>query len=115
LLPNIRAYDIVKEISRVERFISGAASADGAVIVLANDPSYWRPAKIDGTSNAAAFRVSEGVVPNGTRSWGPNTVLGLLAELNRLANWPSCGPWEEAVRIAPRMPGVYVIQVARLS
>lgn len=75
---DIRAYDIVKDISRVEKFIFGAANADGAVIVLANDSSYWRPAKIDDTSNAAAFRVSEGVVLNGTRSWGPNTGFGTM-------------------------------------
>lgn len=52
---DIRAYDVVKDVVRVERFIAGQRGADGAVIVLANDASYWRPAKVGDTSNAAAF------------------------------------------------------------
>jgi hypothetical protein len=75
---DIRAYDVVKDIVRVERFIAARDGADGAVIVLANDASYWRPTKADDTSNAAAFRVSEGVVLSGSRAWGPRTGAGTM-------------------------------------
>lgn len=75
---DIRAYDVVKDVVRVEKFIAGRPRADGAVIVLSNDPSYWRQAKMNDTSNAAAFRVSEGTVLTGPRMWGPNTGVGTM-------------------------------------
>lgn len=75
---DIRAYDIIKDIVRVEKFIAGTAGTDGAVIVITNDSSYWRPAKPNDSSNAAAFRVSEGVVLTGSRAWGPNTGAGTM-------------------------------------
>lgn len=75
---DIRAYDVVKDVVRVEKFIGGLPGADGDGVVLANDPSYWRPAKMNDTSNAAAFRVSEGVVLNESRAWGPNTGPGTM-------------------------------------
>jgi hypothetical protein len=75
---DIRAYDVVKDVVRVEKFIGGLPGADGAVVVLANDPSYWRPAKMNDSSNAAAFRVSEGAVLNGSRAWGPNSGSGTM-------------------------------------
>jgi hypothetical protein len=75
---DIRAYDVVKDVVRVEKFIAAQPGADGAVIVLANDPSYWRLAKVGDASNAAAFRVSEGVTLTGARAWGPNTGAGTM-------------------------------------
>lgn len=157
---DIHAYGVVKDVVRVEKFIAGTAGADGGVIVLGNDSSYWRPAKVNDISNAAAFRVSEGVVLTGPRAWGPNTGAGTMktrelrlevtgqyemrwsdystlpgggqcamlrthrsrrsggvvtsvnAVLDRLARWSPCTPWDEAVRIAPPEPGVYLMQVA---
>lgn len=70
---DVRAYDVVKDIERVERFISGNDGADGAVVVLTNDSAYWRAPKAVDTANAAAFRLGEGVVLSGRRAWGPNT------------------------------------------
>lgn len=70
---DIRAYDVVKDIERVERFVSGIDGADGFVVVLTNDPGYWRAPKAADTANAAAFRLGEGVVLSGRRGWGPNT------------------------------------------
>src|SRR5215207_6009255 len=40
---DIRAYDCIKDISRVERFVYDRPSADGAVVVLTNDSNYWTP------------------------------------------------------------------------
>ena len=74
---DIRGYDVVKDIYRVERFIAGHSGSDGAAIVLSNDPSYWktRTTRRDAT-NAEAFRLNEGVVLSGLRDWGPKTGAG---------------------------------------
>jgi hypothetical protein len=73
---DIRGYDVVKDIHRVERFITGRTGADGAVVVLSNDASYWRPGAGDKDTNAAAFRLGEGTVLFGTRAWEPRTGAG---------------------------------------
>ena len=73
---DLRAYDVVKDITRVESFIANRPEADGAVVVLTNDPSYWRAPKVNDTSNAAQFRLCEGNVLTGVRKWGPNTGAG---------------------------------------
>lgn len=73
---DIRAYDVVKDIHRVEHFLVGRPGADGAVIVLTNDASYWRPGASERDTNAAAFRLGEGAVLHGTRAWGPRTGAG---------------------------------------
>ncbi len=73
---DIRAYDCVKDIVRVERFVASRTGCDGAVVVLTNDPSYWKPGADLKETNAAAFRLGEGTVLSGIRSWGPNTGAG---------------------------------------
>lgn len=73
---DIGAYDVVKDIHRVERFIAGRPGAGGAVLVLTNDGNYWRPGAGDRDTNAAAFRLGEGTVLHGRRAWGPRTGAG---------------------------------------
>lgn len=73
---DIRAYDVVKDIQRVERFVHGRPGWAGAVVVLTNDPGYWsRPAHGRAT-NAQAFRIYEDQVISGRRAWGPGTGAG---------------------------------------
>jgi hypothetical protein len=72
-----RGYDVVKDISRVERFVAGRPGSDGAVVVITNDPYYWGPKlRGHGTTNAEAFRIGEGTVLSGLREWGPKTGAG---------------------------------------
>jgi hypothetical protein len=73
---DIRGYDVVKDIHRVERFTATRAGLDAAVIVLANDGGYWRPGAADRDTNAAAFRLGEGTVLTGSHAWGPRTGAG---------------------------------------
>jgi hypothetical protein len=73
---DVRAYDVVKDVHRVERFIAGRYGVDGAVLVLSNDGSYWRPGGGDRDTNAAAFRLGEGTVLHGRRARGPRTGAG---------------------------------------
>lgn len=73
---DIRAYDVVKDIYRVERFVTGKREMSGAVIVLSNDPNYWRRRTHGRATNADAFRLYERNVLEGERAWGPLTGAG---------------------------------------
>lgn len=73
---DIRAYDIVKDLCRVERIIAAGAASRGAVIVLTNDPAYWTRPGHGRVTNADAFRVYDGNGLAGARAWGPVTGAG---------------------------------------
>lgn len=64
-----RRYDVVRDIERVEKFTELRPGANGAVILLANDPAYWRESA-GSTASDAAFRVGEGAILEGERAWG---------------------------------------------
>jgi len=70
---DIRAYDVVKDIARVERFVGDKPGWSGAVLVLTNEPSYWTRPGHGRTTNADAFRIYEGNQLTGRRAWGANT------------------------------------------
>lgn len=73
---DIRAYDVVKDIARLEGFVSGRPDSNGILICLSNDPAYWLPVKHNRPTNADAFRLREGTVLSGIRRWGPLTGAG---------------------------------------
>ena len=75
---DIRAYDCIKDIARVEEYIAGRQGAAGDVVVLTNDPSYWTPRSHGRITNAHEFRIHQGTAILGTRSWGPRTGAGTL-------------------------------------
>jgi len=75
---DVRAYDIVKDIGRLERFVAGKPGWNGTFIAISNDPAYWRPVTHGRATNAAAFRLYEGITLSGTRSSGPNTRAGTM-------------------------------------
>lgn len=64
-------YDFVKDIGRIERIVTDRIDADrGFAVHLTNDSRYWRPtSSIWETNNDAQFRIHEGIVLTGTRSW----------------------------------------------
>lgn len=69
---DIRAYGVVKDIVRVERFVARRPGSNGAVVCLANDSSYWRAPGHGRETNARAFRIHEGTVLEdrvGTADW----------------------------------------------
>lgn len=70
---DLRGYDVVKDIARIERFASLRPGWSGLVIALTNDPGYWRAPRHGRVTNADAFRLYEGRVIAGERRWGPNT------------------------------------------
>lgn len=73
---DVRAYDVVKDIERLERFVANRPGSDGVLLVLSNDPSYWRHPGHARETNAQAFRLHEGNVIRGTLAWGPRTGAG---------------------------------------
>ena len=70
---DLRAYDVVKDIERVERFVLPRPGWTGLVIALTNESAYWRSPTHGRTTNADAFRLFEGNLLAGERRWGPNT------------------------------------------
>lgn len=73
---DVRAYDCVKDISRVEKVVSAGYASAGLVLALSNDPAYWRAPTHGRVTNADAFRLHEGLKLAGSRAWGPNTGAG---------------------------------------
>lgn len=73
---DVRAYDVVKDIGRIEQFVGDKSGWNGAVIVLANGPNYWGPPTHGRETNAHQFRIHDGNVLEGSRTWGPLTGAG---------------------------------------
>ncbi len=80
---DIRGYDVVKDIARLERLTSARPGWNGLFLALCNDASYWRPVSHGRVTNADAFRLYEGVVLAGSRAWGPNTGVGTRKNRDR--------------------------------
>lgn len=70
---DLRAYDVVKDVARLERFIGARSGWTGLAIALTNEASYWRMPAHGRATNADAFRIYEGTVLAGERAWGPHT------------------------------------------
>lgn len=83
---DLTRYDIVKDVSRIERVVDSKCNAAGAVIVLTNDPSFWSPAKRAIPTIDNSFRVHQGRTLAGVCAWGagagPGTTKGRTARLD---------------------------------
>ena len=75
---DVRGYDCIKDIARVERTLHDGYAHAGLVLVLTNDPNYWCPPRRGRETNAEAFRIHEGVTLAGRRAWGPRTGTGTM-------------------------------------
>jgi hypothetical protein len=75
---DIRAYDVLKDVQRVERFVDRQPGWTGMILVLSNDPSYWSRPGHGRATNADAFRIYEDQVISGNRGWGPSTGAGTM-------------------------------------
>ncbi len=87
---DVRRYDVIKDICRLEEIIEAGAAEEGVMIALTNDPAYWnagRPGTID-----EAFRLHEGQVLTGTVGWashaGPGTTAKRTELLALLGSYP---------------------------
>ena len=68
---------MVKDVVRIERFVSNGHANFGAVVALTNDSWFWRKPASAATTGASEFRVHEGASLRGHRAWnsgaGPGT------------------------------------------
>ncbi|MDT0331471.1 hypothetical protein [Nocardiopsis lambiniae] len=68
---DIRGYDVVKDIARVEQLTAPSPGWSGGVLVVSNDPGYWNRPGHGRATNADAFRLYEGTHLSGVQAWGP--------------------------------------------
>ncbi len=89
---DVRSYDVVRDISRLERFVAGNMGWNGIFVAITNDPSFWRPVTHGRATNADAFRIYEGVTLAGTRAWGTDTGAGTMkgreSAINLIGTYP---------------------------
>jgi len=67
---DIRGYDVMKDIARIERLVAARVTDNGAVVTISNDSSYWTRPGHGRSTGAAAFRLYEGEEIAGIRTWG---------------------------------------------
>jgi hypothetical protein len=79
-----RRYDVVKDILRLER-LNREISGPSYVVVLTNDPAFWKESPSKATVDAA-FRIGNGRTVEGTLAWsshaGAGTIRGREAAIN---------------------------------
>lgn len=73
---DIRRYDLLKDIMRLERLVlTDKRFKIGFAILISNDPSYWSSPRTDNTCDAD-FRITEGIVKSGVLKWAEHTGKG---------------------------------------
>ena len=75
---DIRRYDVLRDLARIERWTRAGLAHHGTVVVLTNDPGYWRPSSR--STNDRAFRIHNGRQITGRLAWaasaGPGSIAG---------------------------------------
>jgi len=74
---DVRRYDFVKDIARLEIMLADGAADDGFAIALTNDPSYWQGGNREDVADAA-FRLGEGRALAGALAWAEHTGAGTM-------------------------------------
>ena len=73
---DIRRYDVIKDVCRLEEVLAAQAADSGALVALSNDPGYWKPGR-PGTVDAA-FRLQEGRPLAGALAWAKHAGAGTM-------------------------------------
>lgn len=97
---DVRRYDVIKDIVRVERVVGERAADDGFVILLTNDAGYWREGARATTADAS-FRLHDGRTIRGSLAWaasaGAGTIKGREVELSLLSEYVTS--WRDYSRL----------------
>ena len=72
---DVRRYDFLKDIQRLEQSVESGPAETGVAILLTNDPLYWKPAGTSDTADAA-FRIHEGREITGKLAWSEKAGSG---------------------------------------
>jgi hypothetical protein len=92
---DIGRYDFIKDIARLEQFVSSEANADGYAILLTNDDLYWRES-VRGVTSAAFFLHEGRIIDcNAPLAWHESTGEGtkkgrtdaFMLRSNRTLSW----------------------------
>lgn len=93
---DVRRYDIVKDVSRVESLVASGVAAEGHSVTLTNDPSLWQASSRQDTVDAA-FRLHDGHSISGSIGWtelaGRGTTRGREATIQLAGRYVF--DWEE--------------------
>ena len=74
---DVRRYDVLKDIVRMEQFLTARPQTSAAVLVVSNDPHYWRGHRSTGTIDAA-FDLREGRTVTGQLGWAEHAGAGSI-------------------------------------
>jgi hypothetical protein len=70
-------YDILKDVQRIEEYVSSGQAQNGYTIFLTNDSAYWKPSpKADPIYKS--FQFLQGETVGGTLSWGKSAGEGTI-------------------------------------
>lgn len=98
---DVRRYDFIKDISRLEELRAADAADDCFAVALTNDPSYWSATLREDVSDAA-FRIPEGRQLAGVAAWAGHTGAGTMRGREKeitLAGTYALG-WRDFSRVA---------------
>ena len=74
---DIRRYDCLKDIARLERFVHEKGIDVGLFLAVSNDSAYWKPSAGRATMDKD-FRIHEGREVSGVLRWAPHTGAGTM-------------------------------------
>lgn len=100
---DIRRYDVIKDLCRVESLVKSKDSDSGAVIILTNDEQYWKKRNKNRITIDSDFRIHQDEVLTGERMWRGEPSAGtiknrdkkLTVEGNYRLNWLDFSDLEE--------------------
>lgn len=69
---DVRRYDVVKDVERLERLLAAGVADHGVAVVLTNATAFWAPATARNTYDRS-FRIHQDATLTGTLDWGPGT------------------------------------------
>lgn len=79
---DLRRYDFIKDIARLERVVATFSGTRGYALLLTNDSSFWNKSRSDATVDAA-FRIHEGATLSGMLPWADHTGTGTMTSRER--------------------------------
>jgi len=79
---DIRRYDFIKDVARLEHVVEAFPNTYGYALLLTNDSSYWAKSLSNATTDVA-FRIHEGASIAGTLAWASHASAGTMSGRER--------------------------------
>jgi hypothetical protein len=79
---DVRRYDVVKDLRRLEEVVDAGAADVGVMVAITNDPAYWVPGR-EGTIDAQ-FRLHDGAALAGILGWAEHAGAGTIEKRTEL-------------------------------